>query len=124
MHGPEQFLRRASVVRHGSRLPLLQQQAGLRVVQSLVLLVDPQLQGVLRRVHVEPHHIPRLLHEPFVSTEPERFDLEGFQPIGPSDALHGHRANALDYGHRPHVPGRDYGRVAVQHCRRQVPTYF
>ena len=67
------------VVCHGAGSTLLQREARLGAVQSLDLafLVEGEDHGVVRRIHVDAHHVVELLDEAGIAGELEASDLMG-----------------------------------------------
>ena len=94
------------VVRLPRRNPRPQRQQRLGPVQrlNLAFLVHRQHQRMIRRVEVQPHHVPQLFHEMLVVGELESLQQVRLQPVLFPNPLHRHARQPLCLGHGPNAP--------------------
>ena len=86
----------------------IHRQDGLRALQrlDLRLLVDREDHGIRRRRHVQPDHVPDLLHELRIRRDLETLRAMRLQPeCPPNPADHG-VTHARRFRHRPRAPVR------------------
>ncbi len=97
---------------------LLHRQPGLRPVQRLnvTLLVHTQHDGLLGRIHVQPHDVRQLLHERGIGRQLERLHSMGLEAMRVPDPLHGRATDPLRLRHRATTPGGRPRWRAVQRC--------
>ena len=104
------------VVRHCAALALLPRKPRLRAVQRLdpALLVEGEHDRPLRRVHVQPHHVPELLHELRIGRELEGPREVRLQPVRPPDPRHLAVVEPRRLRHQPRAPVRPPRGILLQ----------
>ena len=95
------------VVGLGTNVSLAQRQSGLGAFQglTLALFIAAEHQGLLGRIEVEAHHVPKLFLKLKVLGELEIAHPVGLQLMGRPESLHARFAQAGFAGHRAHAPG-------------------
>ena len=94
------------VVGDGAGTPTLHRQARLRAVErlDLALLVAAEHQGVLGRIHVQPHHVQQLVREARIARELEGPAQVRLQAVVAPDAADGGGTHAQVFGQRAGTP--------------------
>ena len=98
------------VVRHGAGSALLEREAGLGAVQSLdlALLVEGEDHGVVRRVHIDAHHVVEFLDQAGIARELEAADLMRLESVFAPDPPDGHMVDPQGLAHQPTGPVRRF----------------
>ena len=96
------------VVRHGAGSALLQREARLGAVQSLdlALLVEGEDHGVVRRIHIDAHHVVELLDQAGIARKLEAPDLMRLESILAPDPPDDHMVDPQSLAHQPTGPVR------------------
>ena len=99
-------------------LARLQRQPRLRSLQgvNLALLINTNHEGLVRRIHVQPHDIGQLLDERGIGRQREGADTMRLQAMRDPDPMDRRGTQALGGGHRPQTPLRRAWRRPVQRC--------
>jgi len=108
LKGSEQRCRTMALVvmGHRSASSFLDRKTWLCAIQSLnlTLLVHAEDQGILRRIHIEPHDVMQLLKEMLIVAQLEILDQMRLKAVGPPYAMHQCRINANLFRQRAGTP--------------------
>ena len=83
---------------------------------NLALLINTNHEGLVRRIHVQPHDIGQLLDERGIGRQREGADTMRLQAMRDPDPMDRRGTQALGGGHRPQTPLRRAWRRPVQRC--------
>jgi len=81
---------------------------------NLAFFIHRQYQRFVRRVEIQTHHVPHLVHKLRIAREFERFHAVRLPMMLLPDALHAHVRKSLSFGHCAGRPMRRRGGRAVQ----------
>ena len=106
------------VVGHRPGSARLQRPPRLRSLQgvNLALLINTNHEGLVRRIHVQPHDIGQLLDERGIGRQRAGADTMRLQAMRDPDPMDRRGTQALGGGPRPQTPLRRAWRRPVQRC--------
>ena len=107
----------------GANVSLAQRQSGLGAFESLTLalFIAAEHHGLLGRIEVEAHHVPKLFLKLKVLGELEIAHPVGLELMGRPESLHARFAQPGFAGHCAHAPGSAVRRLRARQTRAR-PT--